>query len=198
MNKNQFKDHYRKIRWLKPVYLLGLTALLVVVSLLALRANNEHMVKLRKAVTAADKNNTNVTLALQNLQAYVTTHMNTNLSDGNGSVYPPIQLQYTYQRLVDAESDQAASSNTQLYTDAQNYCQSQDSVDFSGHNRVPCVEQYVQTHDSSLPAISPSLYEFDFVSPTWSPDLAGWSLVATVICALLCVLDFGLSRYLKE
>jgi hypothetical protein len=38
-----------------------------------------------------------------------------------------------------------------------------------------------------VPNISPSLYEFDFVSPTWSPDLAGWSLVASTMLLLLFI-----------
>ncbi len=143
------------------------------------------MIKLRSAVYNADKNSANVAVALDQLRDYVTTQMNTNLYNGKGSVDPPIQLKYTYQRVLASESQAAINSNQSLYTAAQSYCQQQDSVDFSGRNRVPCVEQYVETHDTSLPAVPSALYEFSFVSPTWSPDIAGWSLVVTVICGLL-------------
>jgi hypothetical protein len=166
---------------IKPIYIAGFALTVTALCVFSLRANNEHMIKLRSAVYAADKNNINITLSLQDLQAYVTTHMNTNLDSGKGSVYPPIQLKYTYQRLLDSESAGVAQSNEQLYTDAQSYCQQEVPTGFSGRYRVPCIEQYVQSHDSSLPTISTSLYEFDFVSPTWSPDLAGWTLVAAII-----------------
>lgn len=143
------------------------------------------MADLRSQVDAADKNNGDVVKALQNLQAYVTTHMNTDLANGPNGAYPPIQLVYSYDRAVEAAGSVASAANSQLYTNAENYCQQLDSVDFSGHNRVPCVEQYVQSHGVSLPNIPVSLYEFDFVSPIWSPDLAGWTLVATIVSLLL-------------
>ncbi len=156
MNKRRLHHLWTKIRWIKPGYFLILAVISTVVCFSALRANNEHMIQLRSAVYAADKNNGNVQGALQQLQAYVTTHMNTNLDTGNGTVYPPIQLKYTYQRILQAQSEAAANANTQLYTDAQTYCQQQDPVDFSGHNRVPCIEQYVETHDTQLPTIPSS------------------------------------------
>jgi hypothetical protein len=179
---------------IKPLYFLVLAVTSGVICLFALRANNEHMIKLRSAVYSADMNDTNVSLALQQLQAYVTTNMNTDLSSGKGSVYPPIQLKYTYERLQQEESSQAAASNADLYTQAQNYCQAQIPTGFSGRYRVPCIEQYVEAHDSSLPAIPDALYKFDFVSPSWSPDLAGWSLLVTSISAVLFVLTFAATK----
>src|SRR3569623_1315596 len=142
MNKRKLHHLWTRFRLVKPWYFLLLTLVFGLICLLSLRANNEHMIKLRDAVYAADKAGTDVTKPLQNLQAYVTHHMNTDLSTGNGSVYPPIQLKYTYDRLVQQQSDAAAASNTQLYTDAQHYCEAQNHTDFSGHNRVPCIEQY--------------------------------------------------------
>ncbi|HXR50098.1 MAG TPA: hypothetical protein VN778_03685, partial [Verrucomicrobiae bacterium] len=132
------------------------------------------------------------------LQAYVTTHMNTNLSAGQGAVYPPIQLKYTYDRLVQAESDAAAASNTQLYTQAQNYCQTQIPTGFSGRGRVPCIEQYVQSHDTSLPTIPDALYKFDFVSPVWSPDFAGWSLLFAIFTWVALIVVMVARFWLKR
>ena len=159
------------------------------------------MEQLKQDVFQADKNNGNVQQALDNLQAYVTSHMNTNLDTGNGSVYPPIQLEYTYNRLNDAEDSAAFNANAGLYTAAQQYCQKQDPTDFSGHNRVPCIEQYVTSHGVSLKKIPRSLYEFDFVSPSWSPDLAGWTLLATVLSLAITAFLFSLQfvhKYLVE
>jgi hypothetical protein len=185
MNKRQLHHLWTKVRWIKPSYILVVAVVCSVVCIFALRANNEHMTKLRDAVYSADKNDGNVETALRNLQAYVTTHMNTNLDSGNGTVYPPIQLKYTYQRILQNESQAATSANSGLYTAAQNYCQQQDSVDFSGRNRVPCIEQYVESHDAQLPNIPAALYEFSFVSPSWSPDFAGWSLLVAVVAWIL-------------
>ncbi|HSW74505.1 MAG TPA: hypothetical protein VLG16_01400 [Candidatus Saccharimonadales bacterium] len=178
----------KRVRPVKVWYLLVLLACSVFVCVSALRANNIKMGQVRDAVYTADKNNANVEGALQNLQMFVTSHMNTNLTAGAGSVYPPIQLKYTYQRLQDAANQKAAEANQNLYTEAQKYCEQQDSVDFSGHNRVPCIEQYVSGHGGpAAPQIPDSMYKFNFISPSWSPDLAGWSLVASILLAAALV-----------
>lgn len=188
----------KNLHWLKPKYLFGLSIILTAICLIALRANNEHMIKLRSAVYASDKSDSNVILALQNLQAYVTTHMNTNLSIGNDSVYPPIQLKYTYERLLNAESANAAANNSQLYTNAQEYCQQQIPTGFSGRYRVPCIEQYVQSHDTNLPAVPDALYKFDFVSPSWSPDSAGYSLVLAVLGWMIAIFSLILTKFWRR
>jgi hypothetical protein len=190
MNKRRLHHVWTRLRLIKPWYFLIIAIISVDICVFALRANNQHMLKLRNAVYSADKNNTDVEGALKQLQAYVTAHMNTNLNSGTGSVYPPVQLKYTYDRLLQAQTKQLAQTNTQLYTEAQHYCEQQNPVDFSGHNRVPCIEQYVSSRAPDtvqLPAISTALYEFSFVTPSWSPDLAGWSLVAAVLSGLLFI-----------
>src|SRR5580658_1593849 len=115
---------------LNPLVFLMLGVIFGTICILALRHNNEHMEQLRSAVYQSDKNDTNVQASLNNLQAYVTAHMNTNLSSGNGAVYPPIQLEYTYLRLAEAQNQSVLQTNSGLYTAAQNYCQKLDPVDF--------------------------------------------------------------------
>jgi hypothetical protein len=162
------------------------------------------MLKLRDAVYAADKNNGDVQGSLAKLQAYVTAHMNTDLSGGPNAVYPPIQLKYTYDRLVQAESDKLAqqnSQNSQVYTDAQHYCEAKIPTGFSGSYRISCIQSYIASHGITNPvSIAPipdGLYKFDFLSPVWSPDLAGWSLVAAALSALLFVIFFVADKWLK-
>ena len=181
----------------------GLFLLLFVISmvltLIALRQNNQEMVRLRAAVYEADKNDGDVEKALAELRGYVHSHMNTDLTGGGNAIRPPIQLKYTYERLVAAEQAKANAGNTQLYTEAQNYCQTQNPSSFSGGPRVPCVEEYITTH--GVPAsqinIPASLYKFDFVSPLWTPDLAGWSLVLTVLLFIAFVVSFVVDRLLS-
>jgi hypothetical protein len=152
------------------------------ICVLALRHNNQTMVQLRNDVYTADKDNKDINTALNNLRKYVYGHMNTDLSSGNNNIKPPIQLKYTYQRLYDAQANQIEQANQKIYTDAQNYCQSINQA-FFGTTRVPCVQNYVINHgvkaaDINIPA---GLYQFDFVSPSWSPDSAGWSLLLSIL-----------------
>ncbi|HWB38663.1 MAG TPA: hypothetical protein VG604_00275 [Candidatus Saccharimonadales bacterium] len=198
MNKRRLHHFWRTMRWIQPWYFLVIGVASSVICVYALRANNEHMVVLRQAVYTADQKNVDVEGALKALQAYVTTHMNTNLSAGPNSVYPPIQLKYTYDRLVNEESAKAAEANTHLYTAAQNYCQAKIPTGFSGRYRVACIEKYVQTHDTSLPVIEDALYKFDFVSPIWSPDKAGWSMVIAAFSLVLFIVTWVGRRWLKH
>jgi hypothetical protein len=198
VNKRHLHHVWTKIRVVRPWYFLIIATVVTAVCISALRANNEHMASLRQAVYTADQNNGDLQAALQSLQAYVTSHMNTSLSSGPNAVYPPIQLKYTYQRLLDSESAAAAQANSQLYTDAQSYCQGQIPTGFSGRYRVPCIEQYVESHDTTLPTIPTALYEFDFVSPQWSPDLAGWTMLAAIVSWLLFIVTFGVRKWLHH
>lgn len=204
MDKRSLHHLWTEFRAVKPGYFLIIAVLSAIVCVYGLRANNEHMVKLRDAVYAADKNNGDVYGSLTKLQAYVTAHMNTDLSGGPNAVYPPIQLKYTYDRLVQAESDKLAqqnSQNSQIYTDAQHYCEAQIPTGFSGSYRISCIQSYITSHGITNPvSITPipdSLYKFDFLSPVWSPDLAGWSFVAAALSALLFVVFFVADKWLK-
>lgn len=182
----------------KPQYFLAVAVLSTVVAVVALRSNNEHMITLRQAVYTADKNNTDINQPLKELQNYVTTHMNTNLSSGPNAPYPPVQLKYTYERLVAANGSAVTAANNQIYTEAQKACEQQNSADFSGRNRVPCIEQYVKSHNAAMPpVISDSLYKFSFLSPTWSPDLAGWSLVVAALSYALCLVTLAYNYFVK-
>jgi len=190
MDKRQLHHLGTKLKHLSPWYAVALTIISAIICIFALRANNQHMITLRQAVYSADKNSGDVKGTLQSLQAYVTTHMNTNLSAGNGTVYPPIQLKYTYDRLVKAESDRVAATNKKLYTAAENYCQAKIPTGFSGRYRISCVQSYIKAHGAKAQSIPDDLYKFDFVSPRWSPDLAGWSLLAAVALALISIAAF--------
>lgn len=197
MNKRHLHHLWTRVRWIRPWYFLVVALISTVVCVYALRANNQHMIVLRDAVYAADKNNTDVQKPLKALQAYVTSHMNTNLNTGRTSVYPPIQLEYTYERLVQVR--QQSQTNTDLYSQAQAYCEALNHTDFSGHNRIPCIEQYVQSHTSQpLPSIPDALYKFSFATPRWSPDPAGWSMAIAILSGLLFVITFVASRLIRK
>lgn len=175
-----------------------------IVAVYALRHNNQVMVKLRSEVYTVDQASGDVNGALKNLREYVYGHMNTNLSSGGNAIKPPIQLKYTYERLLDAQQQKASTSSGQIYTDAQAYCQAQipANVSISGRGRIACVQDYVTSHGVKTPPIPTGLYQFDFISPAWSPDLAGWSLVAAALTGLSFIASFSMrlltKRKLKE
>lgn len=197
MTKKQLPPFLNRLSQLRPVYLLTLALISGVIGIFGLRANNEHMLMLKQTLYQVDQNNGNVQAALSNLQSYVTAHMNTELTTGINSVYPPIQLAGTYDRLVRAQSDLLQKQNSQIYTDAQTYCEKLHP-ELSLANRVPCTEQYASSHGiQTVVPIPDSLYKFDFISPRWSPDLAGWSMVISVTSAFSAAGLFIVQRWAK-
>ena len=188
---NVTTDRLKKaIKSAKPLPLLILTIISATICIFALRSNNEHMNQLRNQVYQADKNGGNVDAALQTLAKYVTTHMNTNLSSGPNAVYPPIQLTYSYNRITTNQAQTLEQQNSALYTKAEDYCQAVVPNGFSGRYRIPCIEQYISSHGLQGVNIPSALYEFDFISPAWSPDLAGWSLILTVTLGIATIVSF--------
>lgn len=197
MDKRFLHHLWTRIRPIKTQYLALACLACCIVCVLALRHNNVGMIKLRDAVQATDQQNGDVEKALQELRSYVGAHMNTSLETSNG-VYPPIQLKYTYDRLKKAEQDRVQAINSKIYTEAQESCEARFPGSFFGGPRAPCIEQYVKEHPGAIAKTIPdALYKFSFVSPSWSPDLAGWSLVLSVVTVAFTVLRFALGRLLR-
>jgi hypothetical protein len=196
MNKRYLHYIWARIRPIKTWYLFTAFVVSAVLCIIALRSNYSGMVALRDEVYAADKSGTKVEEALQKLRTYVGSHINTNLYNGKG-VYPPVQLKYTYERLVKAEQVKVDAVNANIYTDAQKYCETLDPNSFYGRDRVPCIEQYIRNHGTATAKTVPdALYKFDFVSPRWSPDLAGWTLLLSGLLLVLTVIRFVFGRWL--
>lgn len=198
MDKKQLHHRWRQLRVIKPWYFLVAAAIFGVISIFALRQNNLQMIALRDQVYQADQANGDTEAALRNLREYVYAHMNTNLASGGNSIYPPIQLKYSYERALAAAQANGADANSAIYTQAQAECEKRFPQGLSGSGRIPCIQQYITDHgitQSMAPAAS--LYQFDFVSPVWSPDLAGWSLVLTAVCLALFVLRWLGERWMR-
>jgi len=198
MDKKQLHHLLTKVRSVSATYLVAAVVVSASISVFALRNNNLRMIALRDQVYQADKNNGDVEGALQKLRAYVYGNMNTSLTNGGDSVYPPIQLKYTYERLQAAANTKAQQANGQVYTDGQKYCEQQDSTDFSGRNRVPCIEQYVASHGVQVQKVPDAMYKFDFISPTWSPDFAGISLLVSVLLLLFFIMRLAAEVVLRR
>lgn len=180
MNKRHLHHVWRFYRRLKPWYFIVIAIIAGTICLLNLRHNNEHMIKLRDAVYAADQNGGDVETSLRSLRQYVYAHMNTSLATGPNAVHPPIQLKYTYERLQQQQQAVIGQGGA-LYNQAQATCEGQTAI---GSEVISCIQQYIAGHGGQLANVPDSLYKFDFTSAKWSSDLAGWSLLVTVLAVL--------------
>jgi len=197
MDKKFFKRFYAQLKLINIWLILVIAVVSGVIFAFSMRHNNVRTLQLRDNVNQVDKDNGDVETALRQLRAYIAAHMNTNLSSGQNTIKPPIQLKYRYDRLVKAEQNRLSSENAKVYTDAQAECEKQFPKGLSGSGRIPCITDYVSSHGVPVTTIADSLYKFDFVSPTWSPDVAGWSLVITSVATALFIIRFGLEKWTK-
>ncbi|PID32461.1 hypothetical protein CR970_00395 [Candidatus Saccharibacteria bacterium] len=178
-----------------PLWLLALLLVAsLVVFVLAYRQNNLTALQLRDTLLQVDKDNGDVEGALRDLREFTYSHMNAGLAADNG-VYPPIQLKYRYDRLVAEANAKAAEprDDRQIAIDAANHCNTRVGV------RNDCVSAYLEARVTAQPPTIPdALYKFDFAAPIWSPDLAGWSLVAAVFLAMTLVIKIASQRWLES
>ena len=197
MNKRSLHHFWRYFRNIHPWYFLLVAVIAGAISVVSLRHNNEQMIVLRDAVYQADKNDGDVEGALRNLRGYVFSHMNTSLASGPNAVHPPIQLKYTYERLQAAQQVSLGQNNSQLYGQAQQACEAQGETT-TAQTTIACIQEYAASHGIQLASIPEGLYKFDFVSAKWSPDLAGWSLVITIVSLVSFVICFIYSWFIKR
>lgn len=185
----------RNIRRLSRVKTWQLFALLILVGFVAatfLRLNNIEMVQRRTAVLNADKSGD--TEAIKNrlieLQRYVAAHMNTDM----GTIY----LEHQYQRDIDAANARAVGDdnpNGNIFKKAQEVCAPRFSnlgtyslpyqqCVVNELNKYPAASQL--TSELRLPKANS--YRHSFISPLWSPDFAGFSVL---MCLLIIILIIG-------
>jgi len=165
--------------------------------LYSLRQNNLTAIRLSDELLQVDKQNGDVEKALRNLREHMYNHMNSDLSSAN-NLQHPIQLKYRYERLIEVEKTRVSLANSKVYSDAQVICEQRFPVGLRGSGRIPCIQEYVAQNGAKEQPINDSLYKFDFISPTWSPDLAGWSLVFSVIFLVLFIIGLWLDRRFKK
>ena len=121
------------------------------ITLTAYVGNSQQAKKLYDQLLSVDAAGGNVEQSLYNLRSFMYAHMNTKIGSPTG-VQPPIQLKATYDRLVKAENDRAASakvSNATLYTRAEQECEKEIPNGLSGRTRVPCITDFVTKYNQS-------------------------------------------------
>lgn len=203
MNKHRLHNLWTHLRKVSYGYFLVACLICAVIAVFSLRQNNLTAIQLRDEVLKVDEQNGDTEAALKKLRQYVYGHMNTDLAT-SGSVYPPIQLKYRYDRLVAAEKARVdqANAKSNVYNDAQKYCEANFPQSFLGAGRLPCIQNYLDSHAApplvKEQTIPDSLYKYNFASPVWSPDLAGWSLVLFGFFLLLFLIRYFLERWLHH
>ena len=179
VSKKYWKRLQLKIRKLNLKVLLVLFLIGIFTTLIALRSNNVQMLRLREAVFIADESGEGVNEALDELRTYVHNHMNTDLNSGGISIKPPIQLKFTYERLVAAEEQKVKAHNEKVVAEAPGICERRFPAG-QIRPRAECVDEYIAENTKKASTTIPKeLYQFDFVSPRWSPDFAGFMLLIT-------------------
>lgn len=183
------------MRSIRTWQLLLVFVLFFALSIYLLRQNNLNMIKLREAVKTADLQNSDVQGALSALQQYVTSHMNTNLGEG-------IYLEKTYQRAYDRAVQaklQVGSSSSTAYQQADRDCRAVFSNTYSFQAYIQCVTAKITALGSAqdplagVKAPSTDLYRHNFASPIWTPDLAGWTVLITILLFIIILIKLLLT-----
>lgn len=201
-DKRQIRRNIKQLQRVQTWQLLVLLVLSAFVAATFLRLNNIGMIQRRDAVLSADKagDTVAVTDRLYDLQRYAATHMNAN----TGAFY----LEQQYKRDVEKQVTEASvvtnpHGNINAQVDA--LCRSR----FSSYSQawVQCFAEelgkYPAAPDPASQVTLPSadLYRYSFISPRWSPDFAGWSVVvslAILVMILARLLSLGILRLMLK
>jgi len=147
------------------------------------------MVERRAAVLSADDaGNSETTInRLYDLQRYISAHMNTDM--GNN-----FSLESSYKRDYQAALDAAANDsnpNGNIYKKAQEVCAPQFTRYSYAYLQCTTGElaKYPAASDPASSVKEPlvNTYRHTFVSPLWSPDFAGWSVLISLMLAVMIV-----------
>lgn len=187
-NKRIVKKDIKRLKRVKTWQLLILLILMTFVSLTLLRLNSIGMIQMRDAVLNADKaDDDSATLNdLITLQHYSADHMNASTG--------PFFLEYSYKRDFAAAYQKAAdyqdpNGNVNVKADA--ICKPQFTQYSQAYTDcfAAALKQFPPApnpgEDLQIP--NTALYQHSYVSPKWSPDFAGFSILACVIIALIIV-----------
>lgn len=201
-NRRETKLYLHRISQVKIWQLIVLLALSLFISATFLRLNNIGMYERREAVIAADKQGDDAITQnrLVDLQRYANSHMNAS----TGEVYLAEKYNRDVEKLV-VEAQERNDDGSSMLVEADRICKER----FFGYSQayVQCVADEQAKFPSADEPInqidmpSVALYRFTFLSPGWSPDFAGWSVLVSLILVLLIaarVATAALLRYLLK
>lgn len=205
-DKRDIRHNLKKLAAIKTWQLLLVLILLAFLAATFMRINNTGMIARRDAVLAADKAGgvDAIQERLYELQSYSTTHMNAD----TGVFYLQEQYNRDVQKAV-AQSSSQSTTMAEANARAEAICHPQYSGWSTAYMNCFLSElaKFPTTDKLPEPKLpSASLYRYSFASPAWSPDFAGWTVVACglVILAIvgrligLGVLRLLLRRHYRE
>lgn len=186
INRKSLGKFYAWLRHIKTWQLVIILGIGLLVSASLLRLNNIGMDTARAAVYAADKagDREAIKSSLAALQSYVSSHMNTSLMNG-------VYLQEEYNRALDTWDKNAQSStnpNAAVYQQASIECRArwQGGVASFRNDYVACVAERVKALGVAddprvTPRPQPENYHYNYVTPLWSADAAGISVLFCLV-----------------
>ncbi|HMQ96123.1 MAG TPA: hypothetical protein PKD19_02785 [Candidatus Saccharibacteria bacterium] len=179
---------FEKWRQVKTWQLLALMVLFFYISATFLRLNNVGMDERRSAVVSADKvgDADVIQNRLYDLQQYSLSHMNATTGD--------IYLKYKYGRDVEVLVKEVEESNKpykNIFKESDTICKGR----FYGYSQeyVQCVNSELAKYPSMKNPITdiafpnPDLYKHSFLSPLWSFDFAGISVLVLFVLIIAVV-----------
>ncbi len=180
-DKRQIKRSIKQLQGIQTWKLVILLILMLFITATFLRINNTGMIARRQAIAAADKtgNIDDITGRVYALQRFSSAHMNAS----TGVFY----LQEQYNRDAQQAIERAASASTEnarINAEAEAICKPQFSGWSSAYMQCFLNELSKRPGSETLPEPelpNPALYRYSFVSPRWSPDFAGFSLLISAI-----------------
>lgn len=207
MDKRKVRRSIKQLQVVKTWQLIILLVLMLFITATFLRLNNVGMISRRNAVAAADKSGDidQIQQRLYDLQRYAAAHMNAD----TGVMYLQGQYNRDVQRQAEAASTTGSTKALEIRRAAEDVCKPQ----FNGWSPayVQCYVNELNKHPSDeisaqLTPPSSALYRYSFVSPLWSPDFAGFSLLVSILIALfiflrlltLAILRMLLKRHYQE
>lgn len=186
-DRRQVRRSIKQLQKIKTWQLILLLVLMGFVSATFLRMNNTAMVQRRNAVLSADKSGdvNEMRGRIYDLQRWSAAHMNAD----TGTFYLQEQYNRDAQRAF-KDASEVSNDSLQAHIKAEAVCHPQ----FHGWSTayMQCfmneLAKYPGTDKLPEPKLpSPALYRYSFVSPLWSPDFAGWSIVVCGIIILMII-----------
>lgn len=181
VDKKKLHSDIKKLQRVKTWHLVVLLVLAAFLAATFLRLNNIGMVERRSAVVSADEAGDSEIIKdrLYDLQRYVTSHMNTNLGRG-------IFLENSYKKDLKS-SYESVQTDSEVYQLVQDYCEPKFSHWSQAY--VQCVIDKLAEYPEAKTPIMPetSAYIHNFISPIWSPDFAGLSVLICIALLLMII-----------
>jgi hypothetical protein len=160
----------------------------------ALRKNNLRMLELRDKVISADASGVDIDKSVASLQKFVSEHMNSTPPKLGSQ--PALQLKTSYDRAVSAEKTRVTTERDKVNVEAITTCEAALPTSLLS-DRANCIIAYNTARPVTERVVVADLYRYDFVSPKWTPDLAGWSIVVAGVLLVVTIIQI-VSRFVSR